>query len=151
MKPNGKHFAVRTVFLALSMVTLFSRIGSAEMMRGRFKVTAETHWGKLLLLPGEYEFTLNDDNPSGTLLTVRSEESEWSGMILAEAVSAAKLSDGTKLILARSESGLYVEALCLGNVGTTYIYATPKSGKFTRLTKVQPASATLASVSASQH
>jgi len=149
MKPNGKYFAVRFVFFVLCVVALFSSVGNAEMMRGRFKVTTETHWGELLLSPGEYEFSISDDNPSGTVVTVRSEESEWSGIVLAEAVSDAKSTDGTKLVLARSESGLYVQALCLGETGTSYIYSAPKAGKLTRLTKVRPAT-TLASTSGGQ-
>jgi hypothetical protein len=149
MKPNGTYFAVRAVFLTLCAISLFSTLGSAETMRGNFKLTAETHWGKLLLAPGAYEFTISTD-VSGTLVTVHSKESGWSGMTMAEGTSDATPDQGMKLLLTKSGRGVYVQALCLGDSGITLTYAIPKSVKFTRLTKEQSANATIASVSGGQ-
>jgi hypothetical protein len=148
MKPNGKYFAIRAVFLTMCAVSLLSILGSAETLRGNFTLTAETHWGKLLLAPGAYEFTINSDT-YGKMVTVRSKESGWSGMAMAEGSSDAKSEEGMKLLLTRSEGGVYVRALCLGDSGMTLNYSTPKSGRVTRLTREQP-SATIASVSNAQ-
>ena len=72
MKPNGKYFAVvRAVVFVLCMVSLLSAIGNAETAHGKFKLPTETRWGKLLLAPGEYEFTFSTD-AAGTMITVRS-------------------------------------------------------------------------------
>jgi len=148
MKPNGKYFAVRAVFLTLCAASLLSTLGSAETLRGNFKLTAETHWGKLLLAPGAYDFTITE--VSGTIVTVRSRDSGWSGMAMAEGSSDAKPDEGMKLLLARSEVGIYVRALCLGDSGITLTYAMPKSGKVTRLTQERTANTTIASVSGQQ-
>ena len=149
MKPNGKYFVVRAVFLTLCAVSLLSTLGSAETLRGSFNLTAETHWGKLVLAPGAYEFTIDSD-AFGKMVTVRSKESGWSGMAMAEGSSDAKPDEGTKLLLAKSESGVYVRALCLGDSGVILTYAMPKSGKFSRLTQERPANTTIASASGVQ-
>jgi hypothetical protein len=149
MKPNGKYLAVRSVFLTLCAFNLLSILGSAETLRGNFTLTSETHWGKLLLAPGAYEFTMDTDT-YGKMVTIRSKESGWSGMAMAEGTSDAKADEGMKLLLARSEGGVYVRALCLGDSGVTLTYATPKAGKFTRLTQEHPANTAIASASAGQ-
>jgi len=144
MKPNGRHFAARVVFLTLSTLSLLSTLATAQTMRGNFTLKATTHWGNLLLTPGAYEFTMDRD-ASGTLVTVRSKESGWSGMAMAESTSDAEPKQGMKLVVERSGSELYVKALCLGDDGMTLNYATPKSAKVTRLTRAQP-NTTIASV-----
>lgn len=149
MKPNGKYFVVRAVFLTLCAVSLLSTLGSAETMRGNFKLTSETHWGKLLLAPGAYDFTITTD-VSGTIVTVRSKETGWSGMAMAAGTSDATPDQGMKLLLTKSEGGVYVRALCLGDSGITLTYAMPKSGKVARLTQERPANTTIASASSGQ-
>lgn len=149
MKPNGRRFAVRAVFLTFCAVSLLSTLGSAETLRGNFRLTAETHWGKLLLAPGAYDFNITTD-VSGTMVTVRSKESGWSGMAMSEGTSDATPEQGMKLLLTKSEGGVYVRALCLGESGIALHYSIPKSGKFTRLTREQPAPATIASVTNDQ-
>ena len=84
MKPNGKYFVVRVVLVALCAVTLFSIAGQAQTTRGNFKLPVETHWGKMVLAPGEYEFTINHAL-AGKILTVRSKETGWSGMVMSAA------------------------------------------------------------------
>jgi hypothetical protein len=149
MKPNGKYFVVRAVFLTLCAVSLLSTLGSAETLRGNFKLTSETHWGKLLLAPGAYEFTIDSDT-YGKMVTVRSKESGWSGMAMAEGASDATADEGTKLLLTKSEGEIYVRALCLGDSGITLTYAMPKPTKITRLTQERTANTTIASASSGQ-
>jgi hypothetical protein len=149
MKPNGKYFVVRAVFLALCAVGLLSASGNAETLRGNFKLAAETHWGKMLLAPGEYEFTVND-SVEGKIVTVRSKESGWSGMIMTASSSDLPSSQGSSLLLSKSEDGTYVRALCLSDSGVMLNYGTPKAGKVTKLAKSQPATSTMASAAGGQ-
>ena len=142
MKPNGKRFAVRIAILTLFTLNLLSTFATAESMRGNFKLKAETHWGQLLLAPGAYSFTV-DSYTSGTLVTIHSTESKWSGMAMAESISDTGLNQGMKLVLENSSAGIYVKALCLGESGITFNYAIPKT-RFARLTKA-PATSTIAS------
>jgi hypothetical protein len=149
MKANGKYFAVRATVLAICIVSMSSFAANAEVVHGKFKLTTATHWGMLSLAPGDYEFTTTDEDTSNTMLTVRSLDSEWSGVVIAEAISDAKPGEGMKLELAASSEGRYVSALCLGEAGITLTYAEPKVGKLTRLTK-NAAGGAMASASGGQ-
>ncbi len=137
MKPNGKYFAIRAVFFVVCTVGLLSAFGNAETAHGTFKLPIEARWGKLLLAPGEYQFTINND-PSGRIVIVRSRESGWSGIILSASSSDVQFAEGTRLLLAKSQEGVYVRALCLGDSGVMLNYRMPEAGKVTRLTKPQP-------------
>ena len=138
MKPNGKYFAVvRAVVFVLCMVSLLSVFGNAETAHGKFKLPTETRWGKLLLAPGEYEFTITTE-PTGAMVTVRSVESGWSGIVMPKGVSDPVSSEGSSLMLAQSDNGAYVSSLALGDLGMTLNFGVPKAGKFTRLVQPQP-------------
>jgi hypothetical protein len=144
MKPNGKYFATRAVLFVLCMAGTFSAMANAETAHGKFKLTTETRWGGLLLLPGEYEFTLNTE-PAGSTVTVRSEDSGWSGMVLPEGISDPVSESGSSLQLGESAHGAYVQSLALGDLGLTLKFGAPKAGKVTRLMMPQPTEVATAS------
>jgi len=147
MKPNGKYFAVvRAVVLVLCMAGLFSAMANAETAHGKFKLTTETRWGKLLLAPGEYELTFSTDGP-GTMVTVRSEDSGRCGVIMPDGISDPTSAEGSSLKLGQSEYGMYVQSLALGDLGMTLNFGAPKAGKVTRL--VLPQGTEVASASGS--
>jgi len=148
MKPNGKYFAVRVVFLGLCAVGLLSA-GQAETARGTFKLPVETHWGMMVLAPGEYDFSVSD-GISGGIVTVRYKESGSSGMVLSASWSEIKSQTGSRLMLAKSGEGTYVRALSLGDSGMVLNYGMPTSGKEVRLVKVSPKPAVVASASGGQ-
>ena len=132
MKPNGKYFAVvRAVVLVLCMAGMFSAMANAETAHGKFKLQTETRWGNLLLEPGEYEFTISD-TASVALVTVRSEDSRQSGIIMPEGLSDPA-STRSSLVLVPSGNGAYVRTLALGEVGLALDFGEPKAGKVTRL------------------
>ena len=147
MKPNGKYFVVCVVLVALCAVSLLSIAGQAQTTHGRFKLPVEAHWGKMVLAPGEYEFTVSDAL-AGRILTVRSKETGWSAMIMSSDASELGSDKETKLLLTKSETGTYVRALCLGDSGVKLNYGTPKPGKMTRLSP--PQSTTMVSASGAQ-
>jgi len=149
MKPNGKYFVVRGLLLALCAVALLSIPGSAATLYGSFKLPVEAHWGKVLLTPGKYEFTLNC-SPAGSVLTLRSMDSRWTGMIMSASTSDLKTGAGTKLVLEKSEEGVYVRALCLEDSGLMLNYSMPKAGKTTNLATTKPKPTTMASAAGGQ-
>jgi hypothetical protein len=137
MKPNGKYFAVvLAVVLGLCMAGMFSAMANAETAHGKFKLLTETRWGKLLLEPGEYEFTVSD-TAATSVVTVRSEDSGRSGIIMPEGISDPT-STGSSLMLAPSDNGAYVSSLALGDVGLMLDFGEPKAGKVTRLGQPKP-------------
>jgi|GEM_PF-2443793 len=135
MKPNGK-FAFRIAVLAFSALSLLRAPASAESARGNFTVTAETHWARLLLSPGEYEFSMSRDR-SGYMVMLRSRDTGWSGMVLAEAASDARPGEGTKLELVNFEGALYVRRFCLPDSGLALVYPLATEGKFVRLARTR--------------
>src|SRR5258708_9410087 len=135
MKPNGKKFAVaRAVAIVLCMAGLFSAMANAETVHGKFKLTTETRWGKLLLAPGDYEFTISD-TASMSVVTVHSQDSGWSGMILPEGISDPASPEEASLHLGQSAEGSYVQSLALGDLGMKLEFGAPKAGKVARSMK----------------
>lgn len=149
MKPNGKYFPTRLVILALCALGSLTTLASAESLHGNFKLTAEAHWGRLLLTPGEYDFSMSQDS-AGYVVTVRSQETGWSGMVMSDAVSEERSTEATELVLTKSESGMYVRELRLAGAGITLNYTRANRGKLTRLTKAPAANLTVASASGAQ-
>ena len=145
MKTNGK--SVRVVVFALCAVMAFSIAGHGQSTRGTFKLPVETHWGKLVLVPGQYEFKATDAL-AGRIITIRSIDTGWSGMILASDASPTVGSSETKLLLTKSAAGTYVRSLYLGDAGVMLNYQPPKAGK-TAWVSTRPAS-TVASASGAQ-
>jgi hypothetical protein len=143
MKPNGKKFAVRAVLFAVCAVGLLSSLAGAETVRGTFKLPVEAHWGRMVLAPGEYEFVVDTESLT-RMITVRSKDSGWSGMVMSECLSDASSATGASLTLAKSEEGMYVQTLYLNDAGVALKFAVPKS----RMTKLAQ-SATTAAASAS--
>jgi len=146
MKPNGKKFAARSVFFVMCVLASLSTIGRAETAHGTFKLPVEAHWGRILLAPGEYEFTV-DAETAGKVVTVRSKDTGWSGMILSDETSSVTTANAT-LELKRCQGGVYVKELCLSDFGLALEFALPGSGKSIALMK--PKATTTAAASGLQ-
>jgi hypothetical protein len=145
MKPNGKHFIVRAVAFAFFAATLFSGLGKAETVNGKFKLPTETRWGGIVLAPGDYEFTF-DSQAAGRVLVVQSRQSKMTSMVMPRALSDVSSKNGSGLELAESEAGTYVKRLYLGDLGIALNFGAPRPGKGVSLTKSKPAT-TVASAS----
>ena len=143
MKPNGKKFVLRAVFV-VCLVAVFSALGSAEAVHGTFKLPVQAQWGTMLLAPGDYEFSV-DTRSSGNIVTVRSMDSQWSGMAMSGSSSGYDAKPGSGLRLSMSEGVTYVRALYLGELGVELNFGTPKMSKAAKLAKSQ--TATMASAS----
>src|SRR5690348_4966280 len=107
MKPNGKTFVVRAVLFTFCAVCLLSDLSKAETVRGNFKLPVEAYWGRVLLQPGEYEFTV-DTESAARVVTVRSMATGSSYMILSSGLSDGKAGAGSSLDIASAETGMYV-------------------------------------------
>ena len=138
MKPNGKYFAA--FVFTLCAVAMFSAVGNAETVSGKFKLATETRWGMIVLAPGDYEFTF-DSNASSRIVRVQSTDSGWGAMVMAKALSDAVAKHGSRLELAKSEGGSYVKTLYMGDLGLALDFSVPKPGREARLTKPATAKA----------
>jgi hypothetical protein len=126
MKPNGKMFVVRVALFAVCAVFLLSNLSNAATMRGTFKLSAPAHWGKMVLAPGDYEFVVDTDSAT-RMITIRSRDTGWSGMVMAVGISDADAASGSILKLAKYEDGEYVEALYLTEAGVALNFQMPKT------------------------
>jgi hypothetical protein len=133
MKPNGKTFVVRAVLFVVCAVCLLSSLAGAETVHGTFKLPVEARWGTMVLAPGEYEFVV-DTGSLTRMITVRSKDWGWSGMVMSECLSDASSARGESLTLAKSEEGMYVQTLYLNDAGVALNFAVPKS-RMTKLAK----------------
>jgi hypothetical protein len=133
MKPNGKTFVVRAALFVVCTVGLLSSLAGAETVRGTFKLPVEAHWGTMVLTPGEYDFVV-DTGSLTRMITVRSKDSGWSGMVMSESLADVSSATGASLTLAKSEEGMYVQTLYLNDVGVALNFAVPKS-RMTKLAK----------------
>lgn len=135
MTPNGKNVVVRSVFLVACAVASLAAVGSAETARGTFKLPMTVRWGNVLLAPGEYEFTA-DTESNGKIVTVRSKDSGWSGMIMSCEISSGT-AEHSSLELRRFEGEVYVHELYLSDLGLALDFSMP-GGKSMVLTKPNP-------------
>jgi hypothetical protein len=136
MKPNGKKFVVRVALFAVCAVCLLSGLANAETVRGTFKLPTKACWGQMVLEPGEYEFAVDTDSLD-RVITVRSKDTGRGGMVISEGFSDAR-SAGSSLNLAKSEDGLYVRSIYLGDLGLALNFAVPKAA-LAKLVKSTPA------------
>ena len=136
MKPNGKYFVV--FVSTLCALAMFSTLGHAETVSGKFKLPTKTRWGMIVLQPGDYEFTFDSD-ASSRIVRVQSTDSGWSAMVMAKALSDAMAKQGSGLELAKSEVGPYVKRLYMGDLGLALDFSVPKPDREARLAKFKPA------------
>jgi hypothetical protein len=138
MKPNGKYLVA--FVCTLCAVAMFSAVSDAETVSGKFKLPTKTHWGMIVLAPGDYEFSFDSD-ASSRIVRVQSTDSEWSAMVMAKALSDAMAKHCSGLELENSEVGPYVKRLYMGDLGLALDFSVPKPGREARLTKFKPATA----------
>src|SRR6185312_8785580 len=126
MKPNGKMFAVRAVLFVVCTVGLFSAFAGAQTVHGSFKLPVTARWGKMLLSPGNYEFTVDTESTT-RMLAVRSADSSLAGMVLCSSVGDTKPESQSMLELGGSGDEVYVKALYLSDAGVVLEFETPKA------------------------
>ena len=144
MKRNGKKFVLRAVLFLVCAIAAFSNLGNAETVHGSFKLPVQAQWGTMLLAPGDYEFSV-DTRAGGSIVMVRSLDSQWSGIAMSGSSSGYDAKPGSGLRLSRSEGVTYIKALYLGDLGVELNFGTPRMSKAAKLAKSQ--TATMASAS----
>lgn len=145
MTLNGKQFSVRSFVVVLLAVGLLSSFGNAETVHGTFKLPVQARWGSMLLKPGDYEFKA-DNGAGGSIVTVRSMNSQQSGMVMSIASSNMR-TVGSGLKLGESEGMRYIKALYVGDLDLELNFAIPKS----RIAKVAKSSQTTVASASGSH
>jgi hypothetical protein len=148
MKPIGKMFVVQAVLSIVCAVGLFSAVANAATVHGTFKLPVEARWGRMVLEPGEYEFSV-DTASAGQIIVIHSKDSSWSGMVMPTGISDFTTASDSSLALGSSDEGEYVRTLYLSDAGVALSFAMPKTAALTKVAKSSK-TATMASAAGAQ-
>jgi hypothetical protein len=94
----------------------------SEISRGNFTLPVETHWGKLVMAPGPYSYTL-DRASVGFVISVRAQGK--SGMIpipITGDVSTGETSTSSSLQLVAKDGETSVSSIHFAHLGLTLRY-----------------------------
>jgi hypothetical protein len=98
---------------------------AAQSVTGTFKLPMAAKWGTSFLPAGEYSYSAEISNGM-PLVTVRSVDTKWAQMFLAQSVSAEDDSKPATLELTRQGDTLYVSSISARGMGLVFNYALPK-------------------------
>ena len=148
MKNILSSFARSKVF-ALVLVAIFAlpMLAHAEGYKGKFTLTAETHWGSAVLAPGNYDFSL-DLASAPTKVVVRSANGNVVAILISMWASENSTVKNNSLQTETRGSDTFISAVYLTDVGTEVHFAVPtlKTGTIARETAKTPAATMAASV-----
>jgi hypothetical protein len=109
--------------VAALMLGALATSGNAQnAYRGKFTLTAETHWGGATLPAGDYTFTLPSSNAPYTLY-VRGQE--VGAIIMAATANQGVVSERPQLNLVDTADGYAVQTFEAPELGVTFIYLAP--------------------------
>jgi hypothetical protein len=148
MKNILSSFARSKVF-TLVLVAIFAlpMLAHAEGYKGKFTLTAETHWGSAVLAPGDYDFML-DSASAPTRVVVRSANGDVVAILVSMWTSETSAVKTNSLQLEARGSDTFVSAVYLTDMGTEVHFAVPtiKTGTIAKETAKTPATTMAASV-----
>ena len=127
MKSIRSSMLLKLFFLAVGILGASSGSALAQSTVGKFTLPHEARWGAALLSPGEYTFSLRSATLPAAVMVAKAGSGERT-IVLPLMVSAEKLTDTSKLVLANDAAGdSFVSALYLGELGMSLHYAPPKA------------------------
>jgi len=139
----------RSKVFALVLVAIFAlpMLAHADGYKGKFTLTAETHWGSAILAPGDYDFML-DSASAPTRVVVRSANGNVAAILISMWSSETSTVKTNSLQLETRGSDTFVSAVYLTDMGTELHFAVPtlKAGTIARETTKAPATTMAASV-----
>ncbi len=64
MKSVHSFSVVRALIVAISTLSMFSTLAYAQDAVGKFTLPYEVHWGKAILDPGDYKYSIESSGPA---------------------------------------------------------------------------------------
>lgn len=92
---------------------------SSPSTKGEFTLPHEVHWGKALLPPGDYSFTVTNSGPS-SILTVRG--NKQSTFVMTAAISPCQSCTASELVILNRKGERTVQVLRLAQAGVVLYY-----------------------------
>jgi len=117
---------VRNLVLALASAFIIAGVANAQapVYRGTFTLPFEAEWGNTTLAAGDYTFTI--DSLRGPA-TVKIEQGKRNVALVMSQGSQFADSKASALIVARSGGRARIVALHAAELGTDFLYGTPKA------------------------
>ncbi len=113
------------VLMAVALTLSASHVAAESLLRGRFQLPTEAHWGLTVLPAGGYSFTVESVG-SFPMVAVRSSDGKCAGIFQAQSISQAKDSGQPVLTLTREGGEMFVSSLALGEMQVVLEYRIPK-------------------------
>jgi len=127
MKLTRSSSLFSVLILAIGVLGTSASSAYAQSANGRFTLPHETHWGAVILPPGDYTFALQSPSLPAPIMVSQTGSSKIA-VVLPQTVSSEKLTDDSRLVLKHNQSGeSFVSALYLGDLGVSLHYAPPRS------------------------
>jgi hypothetical protein len=126
MEANGNCGMVKNLVLALASAFIFVGAANAQapVYRGTFTLPLEAQWGKTTLAAGDYTFTL--DSLRGPTTAKIEQGKRNVALVMSQGHQFAD-SKASALIVARSGGRARIVALHAAELGTDFLYGTPKA------------------------
>ena len=138
MKSISNSMLFKLFILAAGLAGASAIPAHAQSATGKFTLTHEARWGNVLLSPGVYSFALQSPSLPAAIMVGKTGAAQVA-IVLPAAVSAERLSNGSTLVLTRTQAGeSFVSALYLGDLGLSLHYSAPRSPMATESAKLGP-------------
>lgn len=126
MKWTRSFDVVKVLLLAVLAAGLNAKLASAQGYQGKFTLPFEARWGRAILPPGEYSFSV-DPGKAACIATV-SQGQHYIALVMSSGViEQGELTGPSALIAVRSGGTYRIEALRLAEAGVTLGYPAPKA------------------------
>ncbi|HEX4167941.1 MAG TPA: hypothetical protein VHZ55_20950 [Bryobacteraceae bacterium] len=101
------------------------QFANAQVSQGKFTLPVETHWGKVILPPGPYSFTLDHLSPNG-IITLRA-RGRAAMIPVTAGITSIRRSERSSLLLVTQDGETSVRTLNLGHCGLAFQYHAPQA------------------------
>jgi hypothetical protein len=125
MKGLKRYMHVAVLLLGLLSSTAVPMAAHADGVTGRFTLTSEAHWGRTVLPPGEYTYSISAEDVM-PIVIVRSVKGDIGAFVFPTSISDARGADMDKLVLEKTNGGMAVTSLYLKDKGVVLHYSIPK-------------------------
>jgi hypothetical protein len=124
MKMIRRFALVQILLLSLLCSTVVPMTAHADEVRGAFTLTTETHWGKAVLPPGYYTFSLATGSAFPTIL-IRSASGEIAAFIAASSETSTRETAPNAITIEMRGGVNVITELHFNDAGVVLRYAVP--------------------------
>lgn len=126
MKGLRGYAHVAVLLLGLLSSTFVPIAAHADNVSGRFTLTSEAHWGRTVLPPGEYTYSISAEGMM-PIVIVRSVKGDIGAFVFPTSISEVRHGGPDRLVLQKTNGGMVVTSLYVEDKGVVLHYSIPKA------------------------